>query len=378
MIRPAKMLYIGLMSGTSLDGVDAALVSFANTSTALKHKFQMLEHYFLPFPMALQRKIKSISVSGNIEIAQLAEIENEITHCYAVSTKKLCEKHEVSSEDISAIGAHGQTIKHIPATTSCHGYSLQLLDPSLLAALTDIDVTANFRQKDIALGGQGAPLVPAFHQHIFSEIAHTVAIINIGGIANISWVNSKTQHPGYDIGPGNTLLDNWYQNHHSGTYDYEGNWGRKGTPHIALLKDILMDEYFQQPPPKSTGPEYFNLDWLKKYLKHDPILLPEDVQATLVELTAVLISEAVNVVSSTVQTYICGGGSHNKYLIERINFHLKNPLKFTGEIGFDGDFMEAAAFAWLAMLRLNKLPCKLKEVTGAKRNAVLGGLFLAR
>ena len=264
-----RSLYIGIMSGTSLDGIDVALVTF-------KNKLSVLAQTFLPFPIELKQQIKLLTTSGENEVERIAETEHLLTHCYATAVKTLLDKNAVSAKDIRAIGAHGQTIRHIPSSSNSQGYTLQLLDPSLLAVLTGIDVVSNFRQKDIALGGQGAPLVPAFHQYIFTELCNKdrdviaprkpVAIINIGGISNITWLNINIPQ-GYDLGPGNTLLDNWYQKHQQGSYDTLGRWGKSGTFNKSLLKKLLQDTYFQQAPPKSTGPEYFNLKWLNAYLQ---------------------------------------------------------------------------------------------------------------
>ena len=375
----AKTLYIGMMSGTSLDGIDVALVTF-------KDKLSVLAQTFLPFSIELKQQIKLLTTPGENEVERIAETEYLLTQCYATAVKTLLEKNTISAKDVCAIGAHGQTIRHIPPSSNHQGYTLQLLNPSLLAALTGIDVVSNFRQKDIALGGQGAPLVPAFHQYIFTELYNNgiktiepqkpVAIINIGGISNISWLNTSSSQ-GYDLGPGNTLLDNWYQKHQQGSYDKEGNWGKSGTLNECLLKELLQDKYFQLTPPKSTGPEYFNLKWLQACLRTNTDILPEDIQATLTELTALIITNAVNSVSPQAEVYICGGGQHNKFLLNRINTHLLHPLKLTQELGIDGDYMEAAAFAWLAMSRVRKHPVELKQITGASKNAILGGLFLA-
>ncbi len=372
----AKTFYIGIMSGTSLDGIDVTLVNF-------RDKIALLAQTFLPFSDELKQQIKLLTTSGKNEVERIAIVENRLTHCYASAVQNLLDKNDISATDICAIGAHGQTIRHIPPSGNSQGYSLQLLDPSLLAVLTGIDVVSNFRQKDIALGGQGAPLVPAFHQYLFAELNDIenrphkpVAIINIGGICNISWVNTNTSQ-GYDLGPGNTLLDNWYQKHQPGDFDKGGLWGKSGCINSSLLTTLIQDKYFKSAPPKSTGPEYFNQQWLNRYLVDYTDLLPQDVQATLTELTAMLIADAVKLVNAEAEVYICGGGQHNQFLLHRINAHLHHPLKLTWELGIDGDFMEAAAFAWLAMCRIRKYPINLKIITGASRNAVLGGLFLS-
>jgi len=363
-------LYIGIMSGTSLDGVDAILCSF-------DPQFSILEKEFVAFDEVLKNKLKSLSMSAFFSVEDFAETERLITQSYADVVLKLLEKNHRPATEICAIGAHGQTLHHIPTQENKMGFSLQLLDGALLAVLTGIDVVSNLRQKDIALYGQGAPLVPAFHQYLFRDINKDICVVNIGGISNITVLTKDGDCIGYDLGPGNTLMDQWFQNYHNEPFDENGKWASQGIIHASLLKDLLHDPYFKLNPPKSTGLEYFNLNWLANYLKHYPDLEAKDVQATLLELTAIVITSACKSISNDFDVYLCGGGNNNHYLVTRINFHLPHNVKETSEIGVDGDFMEAAAFAWLAMRRIKHLSGNLPKVTGASRKTVLGALHLA-
>lgn len=363
-------LFIGLMSGTSLDGVDAVLATF-------KPHCSVITSAFTPFKEDFKSRLKSLTISEQIAIENLANCERELTNYYIEITHQLLHDAQKNAEDICAIGAHGQTIRHYPKIENNHGYSLQILDGALLAVATGIDVVCQFRQKDIALKGQGAPLVPAFHQYLFNNSHQPVAVVNIGGISNISLIMPGEASTGYDIGPGNTLLDQWYQNFHDDDFDENGKWARQGVIHASLLKDLLHDDYFKMPPPKSTGPEYFNLSWLGDYLKHYPDLEPKDIQSTLLELTAISIANACKNQNNFKDVYLCGGGQHNHYLVSRINFHLPGECKDSSEIGIDGDFMEATAFAWLAMRRIQHQSGNLPEVTGARKKSILGALHLA-
>ncbi len=369
--QASAKFFIGIMSGTSLDGIDVCLVSFEPSITIQKSYSQI-------FSSTLKKKIKALTLSGDNEIERMAIAEPLLTKEYANAVKQLLATANISAVEIEAIGVHGQTIRHIPTSRDCSGYTLQLVDASLLAVLTGIPVVSDFRRKDIALGGQGAPLVPAFHQAVFSSRAENRVIINIGGIANISYLPIEpSQQLGFDTGPGNTLLDNWYQEHNAGSYDDAGEWARTGNISKTLLDQLLSDHYFSENPPKSTGPEYFNVAWLKPFLTHHKKLHAEDIQATLTELSAISIADTIKQYCDDSTAFVCGGGYHNHYLMERLANHLKANILTTEIFGINPDDVEAAAFAWLAKQRLEQLPGNLSAATGASRDAVLGSVYLA-
>ena len=363
-------LFIGIMSGTSLDGIDVCLVQF-------DPEFILLKSNTLPFSDSLQDKIKTLTHSGNNEIERMAAAELILTNEYATAVKTVLNQANINAEKITAMGVHGQTIRHIPTTENTPGYSLQLVDPSSLAVASGIPVCSDFRRKDIALGGQGAPLVPAFHQYCFASPTQNRVIVNIGGIANISTLPSdQSQQIGFDTGPGNTLLDNWFHKHQRGRFDNHGDWARTGNTHNNLLSRLLSDPYFMRTAPKSTGPEYFNLNWLEKYLSENEPLSAEDIQATLTDLTAITIAQAIHASAQTAEVFVCGGGTHNHFLIERLETHLKTTTQNTECFGIHPDDVEAVAFAWLAKQRIQLLPGNLPSATGASRTAILGSLTM--
>jgi anhydro-N-acetylmuramic acid kinase len=368
--NPTNELYLGIMSGTSLDGIDICLVQFDT-------EFSLLKSSTLPFSDSLQDKIKTLTKSGNNEIERMAAAELIVTNEYAIAVKSLLKQANINADQITAIGVHGQTIRHIPATENTPGYSLQLVDGSRLAVATGIPVCSDFRRKDIALGGQGAPLVPAFHQYCFSSPTENRVIVNIGGIANISTLPcDQSLQIGFDTGPGNTLLDNWFQKHQQGRFDSNGDWARTGNVHKKLLSELLSDPYFMRTAPKSTGPEYFNLNWLDNYLSKNEKISPEDIQATLTELTAITIAQAIQTSIPKAEVFVCGGGTHNHFLIECLESHLNATTQNTECFGIHPDDVEAVAFAWLAKQRIHLLPGNLPSATGASRAAILGGLYI--
>lgn len=366
-------LYIGLMSGTSADGIDAALVDFSGAKPAL------IASHYLPYTPELRDKIFSLSLKGENEIQRMGELDFILGKKFADAVRELLAKHGIESTSIKAVGSHGQTIRHFPHAP--HRFSLQIGDPNTIAAETKILTVADFRRKDIALGGQGAPLVPAFHQHVFSARDTNRAIVNIGGIANITLLSRQNAEKvvGFDTGPGNCLMDAWIQKHLNEAHDANGDWATKGTIHPQLLKRLLSDIYFQLPPPKSTGREHFNLVWLQKHLDALNVTIPpESVQATLADLTARTIITAIRQYFSEGEILICGGGAHNQFLMTRLkglaqpHFGLDTTLKY----GVHPDWVEAMAFAWLAKQTINHQPGNLPAVTGAKRSGVLGGIYL--
>lgn len=365
----ASELYIGLMSGTSLDGIDAGLVDFS------AGKIQLISFHYQPFSAELRQTINQISQANQaISLLDFGHLDSQLAYLFAEASLAVIKQAQLQPKDIAAIGSHGQTIYHAPDTQ--YGFSLQIGDPNRIAELTGITTIADFRRRDIAAGGQGAPLVPAFHQAVFGNSDTTTTVLNIGGIANISILNHD-QVLGFDTGPGNTLLDYWHQTHCNHAYDKNGSWASTGTVNTNLLNQFKQDDYFKLAPPKSTGKEYFSAAWLTQQLRHFQILPPVDVQATLCQLSADTIAEAINHhASSSKQVLVCGGGIHNQNLISRLQNQLTMPVISTAEFGLNPDHVEAIAFAWLARQTLNHLPGNLPSVTGAKAPVILGGIYL--
>lgn len=366
-----KDLYMGLMSGTSADGIDAALVDFSQP-----HLSVIATHY-IPYPVDLKNKILALCQHGENEIHRLGELDVELGRAFAQAVKITLSKQFIPANAIKAIGSHGQTIRHLPFSNP--GFTLQIADPNIIAAETGITTVADFRRKDMAHGGQGAPLVPAFHQHLFASEKMDRAIVNIGGIANVTLLSKINPRPviGFDTGPGNVLMDSFIQLHQQKNHDENGSWAAQGNIHPDLLNHFLADDYFKLAAPKSTGREYFNLAFINKHINNNiPIA---NVQATLVELTARSIIDAIHKNLSCGEILICGGGVHNQYLMSRLHA-LAQPdftVDSTQKYGVDPDWMEAMAFAWLARQTLNRLSGNLPSVTGAKRSAILGGIYYA-
>lgn len=353
-------LYIGLMSGTSADGIDAALVAFKRS------KVNLIEQHYEPYPRFIRQKILALTHPGPEEINRIAELDIWLGKAFGAAVNKLLKKAALSAKDIMAIGSHGHTIRHLPHKN----FTLQIGDPNAIAAETGITTVADFRRRDMAYGGQGAPLVPAFHQYLFAK-QRPCGIINIGGSANITIIDLNSSY-GFDTGPGNGLLDSWCELNLGKTYDKNGKWGSKGMINYDLLKKLLEDPFFKKAPPKSTGREYFNLEWLQKQLPKK--ISPSDVQATLTDLTASSIIKAVPFASG--KLFICGGGVHNSFLMSRLKFYGKNyVINSTETLGVDPDGLEAQAFAWLAKQTLEKKPGNLKQVTGATAETILGGVY---
>lgn len=360
-------LIVGLMSGTSLDGVDAALVDFSAATPSV------CATVYLPYPADLRQRILHLHNPGQDDLHQAALLANRLAKIYAEGTHSVLDKAGVPPTAVRAIGCHGQTIRHLPQL----GYSLQLNNPALLAELTGITVIADFRSRDIAAGGQGAPLVPAFHSAWFRN-AHTHRVIlNIGGIANLTDLTPQRPTSGFDCGPGNMLLDVWAQRHLQCDYDEGGRWGASGQVLPSLLTRLLTHEYFPLDPPKSCGREQFNLAWLEGCLSGKEAAA--DVQATLAKLTATAVQQAIIRWCGTVQEiYICGGGVHNAALLEHIKTLLPQSLVQTTEaLGLPADWVEAVAFAWLAHRTLTGLSGNLPEVTGASGPRILGAIYPA-
>lgn len=363
-------IYIGLMSGTSLDGVDIAIIDFAQYPPSLIHCNTW------PYEQSLITRIREITMSGTANLDDLCQLDVELGNTYAEIVNRSLEATKIDITRIRAIGNHGQTIRHSP--NSNLPYTLQIGDPNIIAANTGITTVSDFRRKDIALGGQGAPLAPAFHQFIFSSSSNDRAIINIGGIANITYLpaDSGSEVIGFDTGPGNTLSDFWINQYNGQSRDEQGEWAETGSVIGDLLGALLNNEpYFKAKPPKTTGTEYFNSRWLLPQLHGNHAA--KDVQATLVELTAKSIANGIEQLPSTpAECFICGGGIHNYYLIKRLQQALPNcEILSTAELGVDPDYVEAVAFAWLARQSVNQQTGNLPTVTQARSKALLGGVY---
>ncbi|WP_117235918.1 anhydro-N-acetylmuramic acid kinase [Vibrio maerlii] len=367
----SRELYIGVMSGTSLDGIDTALVEFTHGCPKLiaSHEYS--------YPEGLKQRVLAICLGQQTNLVEVGEIDHQLGKLYADAVLALLNHSGFDASQITAIGNHGQTVFHQPNGQS--PFTIQLGDANLIAAITGIDTVADFRRKDMALGGQGAPLVPAFHQSLFSSSDSSTVVLNIGGIANISVLRPGEKAIGYDTGPGNMLMDAWCHKHTNQAFDKDANLAKQGSVNPTLLNDLLNEEYLQLSAPKSTGRELFNLPWLEsKLAKHS--LSSQDVQRTLCEFTAITIAQEVDKfqLGSQPELLICGGGAQNPLLMSRIRDLLSNwTVMTTNDKGVDSDNMEAMAFAWLAYCRIHNLPSNLPEVTGASRLASLGVMYFA-
>ncbi|OOZ52876.1 anhydro-N-acetylmuramic acid kinase [Solemya velum gill symbiont] len=366
-------LYIGLMSGTSMDGIDAALVSIDENED-----LELLKTHSHEWPTPLHQQLEALALPGENEIDRLGEADAWAGDVLAESVIALLNKANIPTEQIRAIGSHGQTVRHRPHNQ--HPFTLQIGDANRIAAKTGITTVADFRRRDMAVGGQGAPLAPTFHKAVLSSPDETRVIVNIGGIANLTILPKDASIPvtGFDSGPGNRLMDDWIFRTRMEPYDNNGDWAASGNPSEKLLSMLADEPYFNQAPPKSTGTEEFNLTWLEQ--RGDDLvkeLSPEDIQATLLELTLVTITQAVTAHAPTAERLlVCGGGAHNNTLMQRLQARLPE-LKTgtTAELGIDPDWVEAAAFAWLAHRTVNGLNGNLTEVTGASKSVPLGCIY---
>ncbi|MHB1176269.1 MAG: anhydro-N-acetylmuramic acid kinase [Sulfuriferula sp.] len=365
-----KTHFIGLMSGTSLDGVDAALVSF---DTAGPLTGELVHTAYLPYPEPLREQLLAIHLPGHDELHRAALLANELSRLYSRAISELLARSAMSAETIEAIGCHGQTVRHRPDA----GYTIQLANPSLLAELTGISVIADFRSRDIAAGGQGAPLVPAFHAAALRHPTQHRVIVNIGGISNLTDLPPSGKIIGFDCGPGNLLMDAWCQHHTGQLIDQAGAWGAAGTQLPDLFNQLVAHAFFSAPPPKSAGREEFNLGWLDSHLTGTESA--QDVQATLRGLTTYGITHAIEThCPNAHEVYICGGGARNTALMDSLRAALPGKLLASTEmLGVDPDWLEAHAFAWLARQTRLGLPGNLTEVTGARHPCVLGAIYPA-
>jgi anhydro-N-acetylmuramic acid kinase len=363
-------LYIGLMSGTSLDGVDAVLLSVdgAGHVKARAHG----HHAFNP---ELKTELLALNTAGDNELQRAALAANAVARAYASVTRELLLAQGLAPRAIRALGAHGQTVRHRPGEFDGVGFTLQLLNPALLAELTGIGVVHDFRSRDLTIGGQGAPLVPAFHRAVFGQAHTDVVVLNIGGISNVSLLKADGYSGGFDCGPGNCLMDGWMQRHQGEAYDAGGQWAAQGQVLPGLLTDLLAEPFFHQPPPRSTGRDLFHLQWLDNRLATHPGSRPVDVQATLLELSARCVADSLTrfAPGQWQQLMVCGGGAFNERLLQRLQALLPTLSVTTTESqGLPPMLVEGAAFAWLAMRWVRHLSGNLPAVTGASGERVLG------
>ncbi|MBV8679892.1 MAG: anhydro-N-acetylmuramic acid kinase [Aquitalea sp.] len=360
--------YIGLMSGTSLDGVDAVLLRMDASGSP-----HVEADSFLAFTPEMRQHILQLQPTGLNELDRAARLGNALARCYAAVVAQLLTGQNLPASSIQAIGCHGQTIRHAPHA----GYTLQIGNHALLAELSGIDVIGDFRSRDVAAGGHGAPLVPAFHQHVFASTRENRVIVNIGGISNLTRLATGMPVIGFDCGPGNMLLDAWCQRHTGASYDANGDWAAGGQLHPPLLQQMLDEDFFRQPPPKSTGRDLFDLAWLEQQLAAQASIPPQDVQHTLLQLTACSIAQSIlQYCPDTASVYVCGGGALNGALMQALAQQLPaQHIHSTAQLGLPVHQVEAAAFAWLAWCFCHRQPANLPEVTGASGLKILGALY---
>lgn len=355
------------MSGTSLDGVDAALVKISDSQVHLLHA------HYLPYSAELKQSLLALHqpFSGELHHSQL--LANQLSQLYANAVTALLQSSELSAKHVRAIGCHGQTLRHCPES----GYTVQIGNGALLAELTGITVVNDFRSRDIAAGGQGAPLVPAFHDHLLRHASIHRVILNLGGIANLTVLTPGQATSGFDCGPANILMDAWCKLHRGFDYDKDGAWASTGRIIPELLQLLIDEPFFALAPPKSSGRDLFNLEWLTSKLSGNE--LPEDVQATLMALTVTTIAHAVQSASPDAsEIYLCGGGAHNLVLLKGLADALPQcSIRLTDALGIPADWMEAIAFAWLARQTLHRKPGNLPLVTGAAHPCLLGAIYPA-
>jgi anhydro-N-acetylmuramic acid kinase len=362
------------MSGTSLDGVDGVLVQFDGASC------QVLSYANAPFSGSLSAELLALNQPGHNELHRAALAANALMRVYADVVQQLLAQSKQHPQHIRAIGAHGQTVRHQPQSHDATGYTLQLANPALLAELTGIDVVADFRSRDVAAGGQGAPLVPAFHQSIFADPKQTVAVLNIGGMSNLTVLKPQTDAVlGFDCGPGNVLMDAWCLRHQGMAFDAGGAWAATGQVQSALLQHMLAEPFFAAPPPKSTGRDLFSPDWLRLQLEAFNHLSAADIQATLTELTASACATCVRSYGlDSKNLIVCGGGAFNTYLMHRLQALLPGvSVQDSQAHGMPALQVEAAAFAWLAYKAIHREALPLQSITGSRGARVLGAIYPA-
>ncbi|RYJ62553.1 anhydro-N-acetylmuramic acid kinase [Pseudomonas songnenensis] len=361
-------LYLGVMSGTSLDGLDIALIEQDTRTRLIATRFQGM-------PAALRQELLALCSTGADELARAAIAEQCWATLAAETINQLLADQQLSPQAVRAIGSHGQTVRHEPQL----GFTIQIGNPALLAELTGISVVSDFRRRDVAAGGQGAPLVPAFHESVFGNKERIRAVLNIGGFSNLSLLHPGSATNGFDCGPGNVLMDAWIQRHRNQAFDRNGDWAASGSIDEELLVRLLSEGFFTTQGPKSTGRELFNLSWLDKHLAERGHLSPENVQATLLELTAKSVADSLMIAQAETQDLlVCGGGAHNIALMRRLQELLPNcDVRGTDSEGVPPDWVEAMAFAWLAHCCLERIPANRPAVTGARGYRILGAIYPA-
>lgn len=349
-----------------MDGIDIAIVDFS------AEPLKLIATYSQEIPAKLRQNLMALCTPSDNEITKLGQADHELGLLFAKAVHNALNKASLKPSDIKAIGSHGQTVRHVPNTE--FPFTLQIADPNIIAEITGITTVADFRRRDMAAGGQGAPLVPGFHNVFFRKAGQNRIVLNIGGIANVTVLNQKPII-GFDTGPGNTLLDAWCFKHLNQNYDHDGAWAASAKVLPKLLEKLLADPYFKKPSPKSTGREYFNLAWLAKFLNDEK---PEDVQATLLALTVQSIANEAKKYPDCQELIVCGGGAHNTYLMQELKKACSNIQVISSEdLGINPSWVEAIAFAWLAKQSLEKKPGNITSVTGAKREVILGGVYWA-
>lgn len=357
-------LYLGLISGTSVDGIDAALVSFQQNRPVL------IQHLLHPYPETVRSALQALFVPGANEIDRMGELDVALGELFGDAANALLQKAGVSSRQIRAVGSHGQTIRHRPALT--HPFTLQIGNPYVIAERCGIDVIADFRRRDMAVGGQGAPLAPAFHRAFMAHADESRVVLNLGGIANITLLPEDGRRPvAFDTGPASGLMDAWIRLQRDLPFDRDGAWAASAQPDAGVLASLLEEPYFRMAPPKSTGKELFHLDWARTRASLDA-LDPATVQATFLELTAVSVAEAIASVGGCDRVLVCGGGVHNGALMARLQAVLGVPVESTMAIGIDPDWVEAMAFAWMARCHVQGEKLDLAPFTGAAKPVLLG------
>ena len=364
-------IFIGLISGTSADSIDAVAVSFHENTVNLLGK------YSHPVSDEIKQSIIRLNTQSHNELHEALALDQKMARLFAEAVEHLLKKIQLNAWDIQAIGSHGQTLRHQIEQTP--HYTFQIGDPNLIATLTNITTVADFRRRDIALGGQGAPLVPAFHEAVFKTQTNRV-ILNIGGISNLTILSTEKPTYGFDTGPGNILLDAWIYENKRAPFDANGTWAKSGKTNTDLLKLLLQENFFNVNPPKSTGRDLFNLAWLKQILINNNIdERPENIQTTLAHFTSQTIAKAIKQWGPLEgDVFVCGGGAHNTFLMDLLKAELPNfRIQTTESLGLHPDWVEACAFAWLAKQTLEHKSGNLPEVTGASKKSILGGIYLA-
>lgn len=361
-------LFLGMISGTSMDAIDAALVDLE------ADRMQVLATSATAFDPALKRRVAAlIDAAECVALDEVGQIDVEVGRAFGRAATELLRQASVSANQLTAIGSHGQTLRHRPDLPT--PFTWQIGDPTVIAEMTGATVVADFRRRDVAAGGQGAPLLPVFHDQVFRTDDEDRAIVNLGGIANITLLKRDKTVTGFDTGPANRLLDAWISLHRDRDFDADGAWAAQGSVDQSLLRELLQEPYLRLPPPKSTGRELFNLPWLQYKLGLTP-RQPCDVQATLQQYTAVTVADAARRYAPGASLYVCGGGAHNAALLEALAaLSAPNRVASTAELGLDPDYVEAIAFAWFAKRTLEGRTSSAGSVTGAKGGRILGGIY---